>query len=218
MAVNADTAEQLNTVTDLEAIADTCSDTELDAARSEDADQHEPGAPESRVGVRWKSLWRSPIRLAITVGIGMTLAVASLAGWLGVSASRHQTSDNARHLFIEVAKQGAVNLTTVSYTEVDKDVQRILESSTGVFHDDFQHRSQPFIDVVKQVRSTSTGTVTEAGLESEDGDQAQVLVAVEVKTATNGAAPPQQPRNWRMRITVQKVDAGVKVSNVQFVP
>ena len=140
---------------------------------------------------------------------------AASVGGVGHRLRLHQCVEL---LFVEVAKQGAVNLTTVSYTEVDKDVQRILESSTGVFHDDFQHRSQPFIDVVKQVRSTSIGTVTEAGLESEDGDQAQVLVAVEVKTATNGAAPPQQPRNWRMRITVQKVDAGVKVSNVQFVP
>ncbi|WP_203457351.1 mammalian cell entry protein [Mycolicibacterium sp. CBMA 361] len=137
---------------------------------------------------------------------------------MAYTASRHQNADNTRNLFVEVAKQGAINLTTISYTEVDQDVRRILDSSTGIFHEDFQHRSQPFIDVVKQVRSTSTGTVTAAGLESQDGDQAQVLVAVEVKTATNGAPPPQQARNWRMRISVQKVGDGAKVSNVQFVP
>jgi Mce-associated membrane protein len=116
-----------------------------------------------------------------------------------------------------VGRQGALNLTTISYTEADADVARILDSATGTFHDDFQKRSQPFIEVVKQAQSKTEGTVTAAGLESVKGDSAQVLVAVSVKT-TNAGAPEPQPHAWRMRIDVQKVDDGVKVSNVGFVP
>jgi Mce-associated membrane protein len=112
---------------------------------------------------------------------------------------------------------GALNLTTVSNTEADADVQRILDSATGTFYDDFQKRSRPFVDVVKQVQATSVGTVTAAGLESQGGDQAQVLVAVSVKTRTADGAD-QQPRLWRMRISVQKIGDGAKVSNVEFVP
>ena len=37
------------------------------------------------------------------------------------------------------------------------------------FYDDFHKRAQPFVDVVKQAQSKSVGTVTEAGVESEDG-------------------------------------------------
>ena len=118
---------------------------------------------------------------------------------------------------MQVARQAAVNLTTVNYTEVDADIQRILNSATGAFHDDFQKRSQPFVDVVKQVQSKSEGTVAEAGLVSETGDEAQVLVAVAVKTSIS-AAPEQEPRRWRLRITVQKTADGAKVSNVEFVP
>jgi Mce-associated membrane protein len=40
---------------------------------------------------------------------------------------------------------------------------------------------------------------------------------VTVKTS-NAGAPEQAPRAWRMRISVQKVDDGAKVSNVEFVP
>lgn len=109
-----------------------------------------------------------------------------------------------------------MNLTTISYTEADKDVQRILESSTGAFHDDFQKRSTPFIKVLQQVQSTSTGTVTEAGLQSQSGETAQVLVATSVKVTNAGA--PEQPRFWRMRVTVQKIGADAKVANVEFVP
>jgi Mce-associated membrane protein len=61
------------------------------------------------------------------------------------------------------------------------------------------------------------GTVTEAGLESETANDAQVLVAVTVKTSI-ASAPEQNPRAWRMRVSVQKVGEDVKVSNVEFVP
>ena len=44
-----------------------------------------------------------------------------------------------------------------------------------------------------------------------------MLVAVTV-TPSNAGAPEQQPRAWRMRISVQKVGDDAKVSNVEFVP
>jgi Mce-associated membrane protein len=97
------------------------------------------------------------------------------------------------------------------------DVQRILDTATGTFHDDFAKRSPAFVDVVKKAQSKSQGTITEAGLESGGGDQGQVLVAVSVKTSTAGAAEPQ-PHAWRMRISVERVGDGAKVSNVEFVP
>jgi Mce-associated membrane protein len=117
----------------------------------------------------------------------------------------------------QVARQAALNLTTIDYQHADADVQRILDSATGQFFDDFSKRSQPFVDVVKQAQSKSVGTVTEAGLESEDHDGARVIVAVAVNTS-NAGAPQQQPRAWRMRLTVQSVGGDAKVSNVGFVP
>ena len=66
-------------------------------------------------------------------------------------------------------------------------------------------------------KSTTVGTVTEAGLESQTADDAQVLVAVTV-TTSNAGAPQPDPHAWRMRISVQKVGDQAKVSNVEFVP
>ena len=122
-------------------------------------------------------------------------------------------------MFLQVGRQGALNLTTIDHQQADADVQRILDSATGTFDDDFQRRAQPFIDVVRQAQSKSVGTISEAGLESESesGDEAQVLVAVTVKTS-NAGAPEQEPRAWRMRISVQKVGDEAKVANVEFVP
>jgi Mce-associated membrane protein len=61
------------------------------------------------------------------------------------------------------------------------------------------------------------GTITEAGLESQSGDEAQVLVAVSVRTSNLGAVE-QDPRNWRMRMSLQKIGNEAKISNVTFVP
>jgi Mce-associated membrane protein len=160
---------------------------------------------------------RSHVRLTMAVGLVTTVALAGLAGWLGFRTYQSHQTQHQRALFVAVARQGAVNLTTIDYNEADADVQRILNSATGSFYDDFSKRSQPFVDVLKQTRSKSEGTVTEAGLESEHGDTAQVLVAVTVKTA-NAGAQEQDPRLWRMRIGVQRVGDGAKVSNVEFVP
>ena len=79
-----------------------------------------------------------------------------------------------------------------------------------------QARAQPFKEVVKQAKSKSVGTIAEAGVETINEDGAEVLVAVTVRTSNAGAAE-QEPRAWRMRITVQKVGDDAKVANVRFV-
>jgi Mce-associated membrane protein len=158
-----------------------------------------------------------PPRRAALVGLVTILAIGTLAGWLGFRTYQAHQAMEQRELFLQAGRQGAVNLTTIDFAEADTDIQRILDSATGTFYDDFSKRSQPFVDVVKQAQSKSVGTVTAAGLESVSADQAQVLVAVSVKTSNAGSAD-DQPRAWRMRISVQKIGDQAKVSNVEFVP
>lgn len=154
---------------------------------------------------------------AIATGGVVVVALGAVAGWLGYRALDEHRQQQTQSAMVEAARQGAVDLTTIDFASVDADIARILNSSIGTFHDDFQQRSQPFIDVVKQAQSKSEGTVTSAGLQSQSGDHGQVLVAVSVKTSNIGAQE-QQPRAWRMRIDVQKVADSFKVSNVEFVP
>lgn len=160
----------------------------------------------------------SHLKLATIVGLVVVLGLAGLVGWLGFRTYESQKLEAQRQLFLQVGRQGALNLTTIDWEHAEADVQRILDSATGTFYDDFEQRAAPFVDVVKQAQSKSVGMVTEAGLESESDTEAQVLVAVTVQTSNAGAAE-QQPRLWRMRVTVQDVgDDQVKVSNVEFVP
>ena len=198
MAEHADAAESID-----EAVP-------ADEATAEDYDAAESAETPAKAGF-------SDTRLLIAVGLAVIAALASVGGWLGYRVYQDREAQGQRNLYVQIARQTAVNLTTIDYTQVDADIKRILESATGNFYDDFQKRSQPFVDVVKKVQSKSEGTVAEAALLSETKDQAQVLVAVSVKT-TIAAAPEQEPRRWRMRISVQQTGDGAKVSNVDFVP
>lgn len=156
--------------------------------------------------------------LVVAVAGLLVLGLVGGLGWLGWSVYQQQQAQQQRDVFVQVGRQAAINLTTIDFEDAEAGVQRILDSATGTFYDDFSQRSGPFTEVVKQAQSKSTGEVTAAGLESEEGDSAQVLVAVTVQTS-NAGAPEQMPRMWRMRISVENTDDGqTKVSNVEFVP
>jgi Mce-associated membrane protein len=159
----------------------------------------------------------SHVRLAAMVGLSIVVALAATVGWLGFRAYQSHQAQAQRQLFLQVGRQCALNLTTIDWQHAENDVQRVLDSATGQFYDQFSKRKQPFIEVIKKAQSKSVGTITEAGLESDSGDNAQVLVAVSIKTSNLGAED-QQPREWRMRISVEKSGGEVKISNVAFVP
>jgi Mce-associated membrane protein len=162
--------------------------------------------------------WFSGVPKPIAVGLAIIVALSGLGGWLGFRVHQDNQVQAQRNLYVQVARQTAINLTTIDYAEVDADIKRVLDSATGSFHDEFQNRSQPFVEVVKKVQSKTEGTISEAGLLSYTKDQAQVLVAVAVKTSMAAAPADQEPRRWRMRLTVDKTGDSAKVSNVEFVP
>ena len=182
---------------------------DYDGAVDADVDEH----PKD-VATRAKTM--SPVRLAIVVGAVAVIASTSVAGWLGYREHQARQAQQQSELLVSVGRQGALNLTTIDWQHADSDVRRILDSATGAFYDDFAKRSKPFIEVLKKAQSKSVGTVTEAGLESQSGDEAQVMVAVSVVTSNVGE-PEAEPRHWRMRISVKKVGDDAKVSNVAFV-
>lgn len=187
-------------------------DTDLDGTPDDDVvgAVEEPGAPPPPPEPM------SHVRLATIVGLVLVLALGGLTTWLGFRAYESHRADEQRQLFLEVGREGALNLTSVDYKQVDQDVQRILGNATGQFYDEFNQRAKPYAEVVKQVKSKSVGTVTEAGVASMSPDGADVLVAVVVTTVLEGQ-PEQAPRAWRMRITVQKDGDDAKVADVEFV-
>jgi Mce-associated membrane protein len=211
---NSDTPEPVDDIDaeDIDAEETNVEDPEADEPEPEADDAAEPGR-RSRV-----QSWVSSIPGPITVSVAIIVALVGLGGWLGFRVHQDHQVQAQRSLYVQVARQTAINLTTIDYTEVDTDIKRVLDSATGAFHDEFQNRSKPFVEVIKKVQSKSEGTISEAGLLSYTNDQAQVLVAIAVKTTMAAAPADQEPRRWRMRLTVDKTGDSAKVSKVEFVP
>jgi Mce-associated membrane protein len=210
--------EEVNMPDHFEAV--TSEETSFEAPDAEDVEDYDSavdaGVEDDPKGVAAQRRTMSPVRLATVVGVVAVVASTAVAGWLGYREHQARQAQQQNELLIRVGRQGALNLTTIDYQHADSDIQRILDSATGSFYDDFAKRSKPFIEVVKKAQSKSVGTVTEAGLESQSGDEALVMVAVSVVT-TNAGEPEAEPRHWRMRISVKKVGDDAKVSNVAFV-
>jgi len=180
------------------------------------AEDYPAETADQRTDARDQGRWKPEVRLAVAVGAVAVVAIAGLAGWTSYGAWRCYQAEQKRELFLQVARQSAHDMTSISHTQVDADVQRILDISIGQFHDEFAERRQPFIEHIKQEQSTSQGTVTEAGLESVGGNSARALVTVAVKLtkADNGE---QKLDGFRLRIDLQRVGAGAKVSEVEYV-
>ncbi|MCB0932710.1 MAG: mammalian cell entry protein [Mycobacterium sp.] len=143
------------------------------------------------------------------------LAVLNLWGLYRDQQARGVERRNAS--MVQAAREGLTNLTTVDYQHADADVQRILNSSTGEFREDFATNSASFIAAARKAESTSVGTVSAAGLESASPDLGRVLVALTVMTSNRGL-PENQPRNWRTRVTVTRSGGDFKLAAVEFVP
>jgi Mce-associated membrane protein len=163
---------------------------------------------------RWRqseAVWCSAVMVIALV------AVSVLAGGWGWRAHRLDMTRHDRAAALEAGRQAAVDLTTIAYSSVDEDIQRVLDSSEAPFHEEFERNSAAFAEAVRRAQSTSRGSVTAAGIESQDGDTTQVIVTMKVQTTTT-AGPQENPREWRLRITLRGGQGGQKVADVGFVP
>src|SRR5271156_4614851 len=105
---------------------------DVDAVDVDEIDQT-PSQSKARLAGWRRRLSRAGSALVASAIIVATLA--GLAGWLGYRAYQKHEAQAQRELFVQVARQGAVNLTTINYTQVDADVQRILDQATGSFRE-----------------------------------------------------------------------------------
>jgi Mce-associated membrane protein len=118
--------------------------------------------------------------------------------------------------YVAAARQGVVNLTSLDFNKAKEDVQRVLDSATGEFRDDFQRRADDFASVVKDSKAVTQGSVTASAVESMSKDSAVVLVLANERV-TNSAGAKDDPRAFRFRVSVVRAGDQLKISKVEFV-
>ena len=163
---------------------------------------------------RGLSRWRAAALAAAAVAIGALLALTGLMLVKHNEAAATRAQDRE---FLEAASEGIVALLSIDHGRAEADVQRILDLSIGAFRDDFASRAGDFIATAQKGKAVTKGAVTAAALESAGDDNAVVLVAA-TSQVTNVSGARDDPRPWRMSVTVSRVEDQWKMSNVEFVP
>lgn len=179
----------------------------------------EPGAiakpvePQTRARRRGPALRRLGAGAAAAVVVALVVAVVLLALVTPSSGALDARDQN----FVQTARQGVLNLTTVHYPTAPEDVQHLLDGASGSFAQDFGGRKDSYIQVVQKAQVNSDGKIVSAGLEKTTDNTGVVLVASTAKVS-NSAAPEGEDRSYRLRVTVTDTDGRMTVSNVEFVP
>ena len=119
--------------------------------------------------------------------------------------------------FAAAARQSFLTLMSMDFNHAKQDVQRVLDNSTGKFKSDFQSRADDFTNTVEQSKVVTAATVSAAAVESMTEDSAVVLVTA-TSQVTNVGGATQQPRPWRVSVTVTRDAGQLKMSKVEFFP
>jgi Mce-associated membrane protein len=163
--------------------------------------------------------WRPGLRVFPALAVAAVVVICGLLAASGYMLWHHHTVLEQRQetaAFVAAAKQGVVNMTSLDFKKAKADVQRVIDSSTGEFRDDFQKRAGDFTTVVEQSKVVTEGTVKATAVESVDKDSAVVLVLGNERV-TNAAGAKDEPRSFRLRVSVARDGDQIKMSKVEFV-
>ncbi|MEV0107966.1 hypothetical protein AB0H42_16735 [Nocardia sp. NPDC050799] len=183
-----------------------------------------PAKPDETRRARVFRRWPRPVfRLPPGRALGRALAGMVVVAALVVSGfsiwNHHRIGvEQARaDEYLAAARQGVLALTSMDSGRAADDVRRVLDNSTGAFRTDFQTRSEDFTKVVEQSKVATQGEITASAVESMTDESAVVLVSA-VSRITNSAGAQQEPRVWRLSVTVTRDGPDLKMSKVEFVP
>ncbi|WP_146099125.1 hypothetical protein [Nocardia nova] len=204
MAITADQViEESDVDTDTELVADT--DTGVDEKSTSDST---PPGPQRGTHPR--------LAAAVLILTALTIAVAVCATRLYLDAGADKAAAERDRAVLDTGRKVAAELVTLDHNSAQHSLDTIAANSTGTFRDQFAKVSGTFSSVLTQGQVISTGEVKEAGIVSSDDHHATVLAAV-TSTVKNTEAPEGQMRVYRMKMTLDKLEAKWLVSNVEFV-
>lgn len=186
-----------------------------DAADAEALDGEPAKEPETAVAPKPARRWW--LRLAVAAAVLVTCAALALTGLMVWQHRQAEALRAHQAEFVTAAKEGVVALLSIDYTHAKADVQKVIDHSTGSFRDDFTKGADDFVKTAEQSKAVTVGKISAAALESENGDTGVVLLAASSQV-TNANGARQDPRAWRMSVTMTRDGGQLKMSNVEFVP
>ena len=146
----------------------------------------------------------------------LLLGLVAGIGWTVLDARAADRRDDARQAALQLARQQAVNLTTISHETADRDLGRIIAAATGTLKTQFESQRKTFPDVLRREKSVSTGRVLAAGVREQNGDTVDALVAVDATVRNTASGAAGVVKHYRMDMRLIRIDGRWLVSAVAF--
>lgn len=163
---------------------------------------------------RWARLAPKLGVAAAGVLIGGLVAATAVMLWQHSGVTAQRDRDTA---MVEAARNSVTALLSIDHTRARDDVQRVLELSTGTFREDFAKSADDFVATAEKSRAVTKGTISAAALDSAAEDNGVVLVAASSQVS-NSSGAREDPRPFRMSVTVTRDGGQFKMSDLEFVP
>ncbi|MFC4530340.1 hypothetical protein [Sphaerisporangium dianthi] len=165
---------------------------------------------------------RSPRRRRLPVILALVAVVAALGvAWVrvGDDLDRARAVAHDRLAAVQAAKRYALNLMAVDYRTVERDVRRVMDTSTGEAREQFAKDAENLKEATLRNKAVKTGVVRAAGLASMNGQRsaARVLVVADSVIRWDEARTAPQERFYRWNIEVTKVGQGWAASKLELV-
>lgn len=182
-----------------------------------------PGEPPAATPIPAAPAITTPgVRLLPAVGVGIAGALgAALLALTGYLLWQHKAMAQQRHSaaeFTAAARQDVINLMSIDYNTADDSVKRVLDGSTGRFKTNFADTAEDFVKALKDEKIITKATVNDAAVESMTGDSAVVLVsATSHREGPQAPKDQQEPRLWRIVVSLERDGDQIKMSGVEFV-
>ncbi|QEN13384.1 hypothetical protein ACRDU6_12515 [Mycolicibacterium sp. ELW1] len=196
--------------------------TDPESAEADTVDDVEPAPAddvEAAAAPEKKRRRRLPLGKAVAAAVAV-LAIIGLLSATGYMVWKHRDAEAQRHRtaeFSAAARQGVVNLMSMDFNQAKESVQRVIDDSTGKFKSNFQDGADDLIKAMQQSKVVTKVTVNDTAVESMDKDSATVLVAAtSQRTGPDAPKEDQQPRVWRVVVSLQRDGDQLKVSDVEF--
>ncbi|CAN5588013.1 hypothetical protein BH10ACT9_BH10ACT9_21170 [soil metagenome] len=154
---------------------------------------------------------------SIVVGAA-TVLLCALLGLSGFMAWQDRATDQSWQREAEaaaVARQGVVNIMSLDFTNAEGDIQRVLDSATGKFKEDFQAESEFLVQALEESQVVTEVTVNGVAVESLSDDAAVVLVSANSQ-ASNAGDDRRDPQQFRVAVTLARDSGALKLSQVDF--
>lgn len=196
---------------------------EVDEADDDEDEDDEEAADEDaeKRPLRLRRLRRRPKWSTIAAALAILIIIGAVSGSVYMILEHRNAMRQHQRVaeFDAAARQGVVTLTSLDFNDAKEGVRRIVDDSTGSFKDDFLKMADDFVKVVEQSKVVARGTVQAAAVEWDTmtADSAVVLVAC-TSEITNAAGAKQDPRSYRLIVTMTRDGGQLKMSKVEFVP